>query len=84
MLDPIGTIAVRNLTSDIANLTGRLAVMSGVLEQLVGLSDEININAWQHEPVINGDGDSNGYITTMSGEETDKLRMLLAFIESMK
>ena len=83
MLDPIGTIAVRNLTSDIANLTGRLAVMSGVLEQLVAISDEINPNAWQHEQ-INGDGGQNGYITTMSGEETDKLRTLLAYIEAMK
>ena len=83
-MDPIGASAVRTLSTDVANLSGRLAVLNGVMEQLVTLYEEVNPNAWQHEPITDGDGNQNGYITTMPGEETDKLRVLLAFIETMK
>ena len=84
MLDPVGASAVRSLSTDVANLTSRLAVTYALIEQLTALYDDLDPSTWDHEPITDGDGSQTGYTTTLPGEESDKLRMLLAFIDSMK
>lgn len=84
MIDPIGIAAVRSLTVDIANLTGRLAVQSATIDMLISLAEQVDTSTWDQQPVLGENEVQVGFITTLPGQEVEKLSALLAEINALK
>jgi hypothetical protein len=81
MLDRIGTIAVRTLGTDIANLTARLAVQGAVLEELINQATTFDLTAWTHTPLTDESGElQTGVIITVPVEEYEKVVGILSTI----
>lgn len=90
MLDNIGQTAVRTLGIDIANLSSRLAVSQAILDEIMRVASSFELTRWKHEPI---QGDTPGlspvqgrasYITTLPGEEAEKLEELLRIIRELQ
>jgi hypothetical protein len=84
MIDPIGVNAVRSLGVDIANLSARLAVQSATIDFLIQVAEQIDVTAWDHQPVKDGDDVEVGFVTTLPGTEVEKVTMLLREIQGLK
>ena len=75
-LDSIGTIAVRNLASDLANLMARTAVLAGVIEDLVIRERQFNVAQWKN--------DDEADTLEIPGDDRDRLFAMLHLIRSMQ
>ena len=81
-MEPVGLRAVQSLSVDIANLTGRLAIINAMVEELIEMSDDIDQALWSHQQVA--DPDVNASVVSIPGTEADKVARMLALLQSMK
>ena len=91
-LDPIGSRAIQSLSVDVSNLTARLAIMTGMIEEMASIVAAMDPSTWTHTPIPAEEGDTSenqqhllarDYITTLPGSEMNKIQSLLQLIRSM-
>ena len=82
MEDSIAHGAVRQLTVDIANLTGRLAVLQASIEFVQMTASRVHPDEWKEvmDKDVGGNPESQ---VTLRGEQVDAVRQLLAVLESL-
>ena len=82
MEDSVAHGAVRQLTVDIANLTGRLAILQATADWLQLVAARVHPEGWKKVMGEDAGGNPETQIT-LRGEQVDAIEQLLVALESL-
>jgi hypothetical protein len=74
--------AVRIIGVDMANLAVRCAVFQAAAEEILELTEHIDVRQWEHTSI--GEGDERRFVTTIPSEQREALEMLLDAVEALR